>query len=334
MPFQIIRADLTKVHADIIVNTANPKPVIGSGTDSAVYAAAGAEQLLAARKAVGDIAPGQAAVTPAFALHASYIIHTVGPAWIDGKHGEQEILRACYENALHLAAGYKAKTIAFPLISSGVYGFPKQEALDAALSAIGKFLLTHEMQVTLVVFGREAVALSEQLVGAIDAFLDEQQVAVLRQAEYRDDRIKNMELAERRRRTVQDAARPEQPEQSLEQMLSQAGDTFQKRLFQLIDARGLDDVTVYKRANIDRKVFSSIRCKKDYHPAKKTAVALAVALRLSMQETAELLACGGLALSPSEPFDLIITYCIQQGIYDIFEINAVLFRYGQPLLGA
>ncbi|MBQ6041606.1 MAG: macro domain-containing protein [Oscillospiraceae bacterium] len=339
MPFQIIRNDITKVSADVIVNTANPRPVFGSGTDSAVYAAAGAEALLAERRKIGDIAPGQAAVTPAFNLSAKYIIHTVGPAWLDGLHGEKDILRACYENTLALAAELRAESIAFPLIATGVYGFPKDEALNIALSEIGKFLLTHEMNVILVVLGTEAFALSEKLVGSIDAYLDEHQVRAIENAEYADSRV----LSEYRRRR---AARLSQAgnmsfhspagtaAKPLDQVLSDAGDTFQQRLFKLIDASGMDDVTVYKKANIDRKVFSRIRCKADYQPTKKTAVALAVALRLPMQEILGLLACAGLTFSPSDKFDLIITYCVQNGIYDIFEINAVLFQYGQPLLGA
>ncbi len=337
MPFQIIRNDITKVHADVIVNTANPKPQIGSGTDSAVYAAAGADALLAARREIGEIAPGQAAVTPAFSLPANYIIHTVGPAWLDGQHGEQEILRACYANSLALAAELEAESIAFPLIATGVYGFPKDAALDIALSEIGKFLLTHEMQVILVVLGKKAFALSEQLMGSVEAYLDEHQVQALEQAEYADGR----RLAEARRRraallSAQDVPPPGMPRNAalpLKQLLSDTGDNFQQRLFRLIDERGLDDVTVYKKANIDRKVFSSIRCKKDYKPAKKTAVALAVALELSMQEMTGLLACAGIALSPGDKFDLIISYCVQNGIYDIYQINAILFDYGQPILG-
>ena len=338
MPFQIIRNDITKVSADVIVNTANPKPEYGSGTDGAVYAAAGSDLLLAERKKIGEIEPGQAAVTPAFNLSAKYIIHTVGPAWLDGLHGEKDILRACYENTLALAAELKAESIAFPLISTGVYGFPKDEALNIALSEIGKFLLTHEMRVTLVVLGAEAFALSEQLMGSIDAYLDAHQVRALEQAEYADSKI----LEEhRRRRAAQQYADSRvlhhnslnSKPRPLDRILSDTGDTFQQRLFALIDASGMDDVTVYKKANIDRKVFSKIRCKKDYKPTKKTAVAFAVALELSLPEMCDLLACAGIALSKSDKFDLIITYCVQNGIYDIFEINAVLFQYGQPLLG-
>lgn len=331
MPFQIIRNDITKVRADVIVNTANPKPQIGSGTDSAIYAAAGAGALLEARKKIGDIAPGQAAVTPAFHLPAEFIIHTVGPAWLDGQHGEKDILRACYENSLALAAKLEAESIAFPLIATGVYGFPKDEALNIALSEIGKFLLTHEMRVILVVLGKAAFALSEKLMGSIDAYLDEHQVRELENAEYADGRI--LEEYRRRRAAQQYANAPASGSgQTLEEMLGSAGDTFQQRLFRLIDASGMDDVTVYKKANIDRKVFSSIRCKPDYKPSKKTAVAFAVALELPMQEMLDLLACAGITLSKSDKFDLIISYCVRNGIYDIFEINAVLFRYGQPIL--
>ncbi len=155
MPFQIIRNDITKVKADAIVNTANPKPRIGRGTDSAIYAAAGEEQLIAAREKIGDIAPGQAVHTAAFALAAKYIIHTVGPVWVDGSHGERDTLRSCYENSLTLADSLGCESIAFPLIATGTYGFPKDEALHIALSEIQRFLLTHEMKVTIVVFDRK-----------------------------------------------------------------------------------------------------------------------------------------------------------------------------------
>ena len=329
MPFQIIRNDITKVSADVIVNTANPEPLFGGGTDSAVYAAAGRDELLAARKKIGNIAPGQAAVTPAFNLSAKHIIHTVGPVWTDGQHGERDILRSCYENTLALAAELNAESIAFPLIATGSYGFPKDEALNIALSEIGKFLLTHEMQVILVVLGREAFVLSEQLMGSVTAYLDENQVSDLERTEYRN----GGRLRFDRRRSVRQAYSDGSNANSLERILQNTGDTFQQRLFKLIDASGKDDVTVYKNANIDRKVFSAIRCKKDYRPSKKTAVAFAVALELSMQETLELLACAGIALSKSDKFDLIISYCINNRIYDIFQVNALLFEYNQPMLG-
>ena len=338
MPFQIIRNDITKVQADVIVNTANPQPKIGSGTDGAIYQAAGAEALLAERRKIGDIAPGQAAVTPAFALPAKHIIHTVGPAWLDGKHGERDILRACYDNTLALAAGLKAESIAFPLIATGVYGFPKDEALDIALSAIGKFLLTHDMTVILVVLGREAFALSEQLIGSIDAFLDEHEVRTLEDTEY--PRGKDFEIYRRRRAEQQTAYTdpqyhaPEIPaDLPLDEILGDPGDTFQQRLFHLIDAGGMDDVTVYKKANLDRKLFSAIRCNVNYQPKKKTVLALALALKLDLPEMRDLLARAGYSFSPSDKSDLILQYCVRNNIYDIYEINVILYRYGQPTLG-
>ena len=354
MPFQIIRNDITKVKADAIVNTANPKPRIGRGTDSAIYTAAGEEQLLDARKKIGDIAPGQAVSTDAFALSAKYIIHTVGPSWIDGSSGERDVLRSCYEESLMLAAKLKCKSIAFPMIATGVYGFPKDEALNIALSSIGKFLLTHEMKVTLVVFDRKALELSEQLVGGIEQYIDEHAADLLRKAEYGGEyasdiyrrRMAQLERAEElydlRKSGADEVADeaiypitglPGVAGKSLDDILGGAGETFQQRLFQLIDERGLDDVTVYKKANIDRKVFSRIRCKADYKPKKKTAVAFAIALELDLPTTLDLLSRAGMAFSPSDGFDLIVSYFITNKNYDIYEINAALFKYGQPVLG-
>ena len=357
MPFQIIRNDITKVRADAIVNTANPQPRIGSGTDSAIYAAAGEAQLLSERKKIGPIAPGEAACTRAFALKAKYIIHTVGPAWTDGSHGERDILRSCYERSLALADALRCESIAFPLIATGVYGFPKDEALNIALSEIGKFLLSHEMKVLLVVFERRALELSEGLVGRIEQYIDEHAARELRKAEYgiaapedrrgRMNRLREEELPapERAEAAAVEAAEdraaaplaamslPDFEGRDLDEVVSGAGETFQQRLFRLIDERGLDDVTVYKKANVDRKVFSRIRCKADYTPKKKTAVAFAIALELDLPTTLDLLSRAGITFSPSDVFDLIVSYFITSGNYDIFEINAALFRYGQPVLG-
>ncbi len=355
MPFQIIRNDITKVRADAIVNTANPRPQVGSGTDSAIYAAAGEERLLAQRKKIGDIRPGQAFHTDAFDLDARYIIHTVGPVWTDGSRGEREILRSCYAKSLALAEELKCESVAFPLISSGVYGFPKDEALNIALSEIGRFLLTHEMEVILVVFDRKALELSRQLVGRIDEYIDEHGVGLVKESEY------NGRISEGRRRRAAEERRclnvafseaapgcggeippetapasfsfTETKGKSLDEVLDDAGETFQQRLFKLIDASGMDDVSVYKKANIDRKVFSRIRCNENYKPKKKTAVAFAVALELDLPTTLDLLSRAEIAFSPSSRFDLIVTYFIRNRIYDIYEINAALFRYGQPTLG-
>ena len=361
MPFRIIRNDITRVKADAIVNTANPKPRIGRGTDSAIYAAAGAEELLEARRAIGDIAPGQVRETEGFQLDAKFILHTVGPEWIDGNHGERETLRACYANTLARADELKCRSIAFPLIASGIYGFPKGEALHIALSEIQRFLLTHEMTVTIVVFDRKALELSESLVGGIEQLIDDRAAGILRDrelgasaAEFSNRRGRS--LAEERdllekssvlpvrdsgygegsvpaALPAEHAAAGDMAGKSLDEVLSESGESFQQRLFRLIDESGMDDVTVYKKANIDRKVFSRIRCRPDYRPKKKTAVAFAIALRLDVPTMTDLLSRAGIAFSPSDPFDRIILYCVTNSIYDIYEINAALFKYGQPILG-
>ena len=353
MPFRIIRNDITKVKADAIVNTANPEPVVGRGTDSAIYMAAGKDQLLAERKRIGPIQPGCAVNTPAFNLDAKYIIHTVGPAWIDGSHAEKETLHSCYQNSLALAAELKCDSIAFPLIATGVYGFPKDEALNIALSEIGRFLLTHDMKVTMVVFDRRAMELSEGLVGGIEQYIDEHAAQAIHVEEYGGD-VYEARIREIRRRRAglhpqnvdnrpdeialhsiepPPMQMPDLSGKDLDDVLGEAGKSFQQRLFELIDASGMDDVTVYKKANIDRKVFSRIRCKPDYKPKKKTAVAFAVALQLDLPTMLDLLSRAEIALSPSNRFDLIVTYFITNRIYDIFEINAALFKYGQPTLG-
>lgn len=333
MPFQIVRNDITKVKADAIVNTANPNPVIGGGTDAAIYKAAGEKLLLKERQAIGNIAAGQAVYTNAFYLKAKYIIHTVGPVWIDGNHGERDTLHFCYSNSLHMAAKLSCTSIAFPLIATGVYGFPREEALQIALSEVNKFLLTYDMKVILVVFDREAFELSGKLVGDIEEYIDEYSVKAVRDAEYGGE---YKSLGHRRQPRLAETASPIFPSargKSLDEFLGKTSDTFQQRLFKLIDDSGMDDVTVYKKANIDRKVFSRIRCKKDYKPKKKTAVAFAIALELDMPTMLDLLSRAEIAFSPSSRFDLIITYFITNKVYDIYEINAALFKYGQPILG-
>lgn len=329
MPFRMIRNDITKVKADVIVNTANPKPVIGGGTDSAIYSAAGEKELLAERRKIGNIAPGQAAATPAFALPAKHIIHTVGPVWIDGEHGERDILRSCYDKSLELAAELNAESIAFPLIATGVYGFPKDEALQIALSAIQKFLLTHDMTVIISVFDKDSFELSGKLFAGIDEYIDEHYAADTADAEYSYDELNSRSRYDRGRMYLQ---RREQKEESLDEALKNPGESFKNMLLRLIAESGMDDPQVYHKANIGRQLFSSIFCKKDYKPKKKTVLALAIALELDIPTTRKLLAAAGFALSDSDKSDILIRFSIEHKIYDIGEINAALFDKGLPIL--
>ena len=428
MPFHIIRNDITRVHADAIVNTANPEPVYAGGTDSAVYHAAGKDKLLAERKKIGRISPGQAAFTPAFALQAKYIIHTVGPVWQGGDRGEFELLASCYRNSLGIASRLGCESIAFPLISTGVYGFPKDRALEIALREISVFLEKSEMDVTLVVFDRKSFDLSSGLAADIRQYISENYVteqtaeeyaiddqyfgqplnqnlrpAARRELQRRSGRRRRLESPSRKSVTkdsapqaekpdyllMEEAAEyePEQylssasvsdapslnagmpaespempamgaekpaespknthgldrkkdlsarprPQRSLQDVMSQVGESFQECLLRLIDERGLTDAQVYKRANIDRKLFSKIRCNPHYTPRRKTIISLAVALELNIDEMTDLLLKAGIALSPGSKFDLIIRYCVENRIYDSMTINAILFDYDQPLLGA
>ena len=402
MAFQIIRNDITKVSADAIVNTANPEPVYACGTDGAIYATAGAKALLAEREKIGNIAVGQAALTPAFALDAKYIIHTVGPVWQDGLHGEREALRSCYENSLRLAKESGCESIAFPLLATGVYGFPKAEALQIAISVFRAFLAESEMKILLVVFDTESFALSGKIFEGIDSYIDEKYVAAQMEEEYgepettrslglsglfrgvrdfthsdpaqKDGRRKGnrknasisesvcakdayeenaedtcMEDAPCLNEALSDrsplapmgaamagaamAAAASMKPQTLDDRMSRVADTWQESLFHLIDEKGFTDTEVYKRDNVDRKLFSKIRSNSAYQPKKITAMAFALALRLNLDEAKDLLARAGYAFSPSSRFDLIVEYFIENEVYDIYTINLALFEHAQPLLG-
>ena len=435
MPFEIIRNDITHMRVDAIVNTANPRPVIGSGVDAAVHAKAG-PMLLAARKLIGVMNTGEARVTPGFKLPCKHVIHTVGPVWEDGGHGEAWLLRQCYDNSLKLALRHRCKSVAFPLISSGNYGFPKKVALDVAVKAIREFLKDHEMHIYLVVFSKESLKLSGGLADQVRSFVDDAYVQEREKAEYSFNVSRNFELvrerlgepesaeeypcaskceelpadwdrvedtfnlefewdeapsilesdvarceSEEREKMVSTGALPQidspQPysyspapgmgapprvtkasklewnesrapesdwrgttivplfdEKELKKMVQQADAGFSETLLKLIDKSGEKDSDVYKRANVDRKLFSKIRNNPQYKPSKPTAVAFAIALELNLEETRDFIGRAGYALSRSNKFDIIIEYFITHGRYDIYEINMMLFEFDQSLLGA
>lgn len=335
MPFQIIRNNIIKVKADAIVNTANPGVAIGGGVDSAIYEAAGSDRLFAERVKIGELERGQAAVTPAFALNAKYIIHTVGPVWLNGESGEFDQLRLCYTNSLKLAKEYHCGSIAFPLISTGIYGFPKDKALQIAISVISDFLLQNDMSIYLVVFDKEAFELSGKLFDGIEEFIDANYVEMNLKEEYSSPFYEPREVSQGKfiEEELERITKPCSAPRSLDDVMKQIGESFQERLLRLIDERQLSDVEVYKKANLDRKLFSKIRCNTDYKPKKKTAVALAIALELSLDETRDLLGRAELALSPSNKFDLIIEYFIENEVYDVYTINMALFKHDQPMLG-
>jgi len=452
MAFQIIRNDITKVRADAIVNTANTMPTFAGGTDYAIYQAAGSAELLAARKKIGIIEPGEAAETPAFKLKADYIIHTVGPIWHGGNEGEFDILRHCYENSLALAAKLGCKSVAFPLISTGTFGFPKDKALQIALAAIQSFLLEHSMLVTLVVFDRKAFELSGSVVENVREYVDTNYVEAAGQREYHGDNIPSRVLDGGKRRIgasvsrllnrkkfrlteesvqpeyaepkeafsgddgsvsheeyacsfcdeendeescreaailpdsedcialgapspaeqdtpdtaadrvpfplinecrssepntrplpAQSAARekgakaerkkfsPQKPHVDIEKLVAGQEKTFQERLFEIIDERGLTGPQVYK-SYVSKQVYSKLQCDRDYHPTKYTAVALCLSLHLDLDQTKDLIGRAGWALSPSSKSDLVVMGCIMNEEYNVMEINSILFDLDCPML--
>ena len=332
MPFEILRNDITKMKADAIVNTANPRPVIGSGVDSMLHQAAGPE-LLKARQAIGPIAVGEAAVTDAFALQARFVIHTVGPVWQGGGCGEEALLRRCYDNALRLAAERKCRSIAFPLISSGNYGFPKDKALQVAIAAFSAFLMENEMQIYLVVFDRGAYRLSEQLFQGVASYIDQHYVDSCELATYGAAPRLGRRRLERCMEVCESMAMP-RPSMSLEDFLKAKDSGFTQRLRELILEKGLKNSAVYKRANISKQLFSKIINDPDARPTKPTAIALALALELDLEGTRDLIGRAGYALTNSSTFDLIIRYFIERKQYNVVEINIALYEFDQSLLGA
>lgn len=338
MPLEIVRNDITKMKVDAIVNAANESLLGGGGVDGAIHYAAGPE-LLAECKTLGGCKTGKAKITGGYNLRANYVIHTVGPIYEGGKHGEKALLESCYRESLALALEYNCETVAFPLISSGVYGYPKDQALKVAIDVISDFLLENEMKVYIVIFDKAAYKISEKLFSDIAEYIDDnyvdehtdyrressrmnypcQSVMIgLEQSEYLD-------LCECKAMLSDD---------DLDSKLKQIDESFSQMLLRKIDEKGMTDAECYKKANIDRKLFSKIRSDVHYKPSKPTAIAFAISLELSLEETEDMLKKAGFALSHSNKFDIIIEYFISKGNYNIFEINEALFAFDQSLLGA
>ena len=404
MPFRIVRNDITKMKVDAIVNTANPKVRVGRGVDSAIYSAAGWDELMKEREKIGPMRRGSAAITPAFGLDAKYIIHTVGPKWDeeDSEHAKKQ-LRDCYDNSMSLALENGVKSIAFPLISTGSYAFPKEVGLKIAYDTISRYLYASEMDVYLVVYDEEAFALSKKLTDDIDEFIDRHYVdehksfyaqsadydmsfgapmpaarepEVMRNAAPRASRAplpvdravppeakssKKKSLlggifSDRKREAEADEAPEYSPEYSeeaavlkepepeyggkeaftkvgsLEELLKNAGETFQDRLYRFIDMSGLSDVEVYKGANLSKQTFSKIK-QPGHIPKKRTILALALSMGLSVDDTRDLLESAGQAFSPSDKIDLTVQYCMYHGIYSIFDVEHILFeKFGETLV--
>ena len=361
MPFHILHCDITKLRVDAIVNAANQTLLGGGGVDGAIHRAAG-PALFDYCAALGGCQTGEAKISPGFALPANWVIHTVGPVWRGGTHNEEALLSACYRNALALALAQDCRSVAFPLISAGAYGYPKEQALAVAVREIRAFLLENEMDVILAVFDKDSFRLSDELILEVTAYLDRRlsappagdqdrreaassstegvHAAVFKPRKSLKRKILSSPTATREKAaeaaamSVQSGALPLFADaDSLDERLRCLDESFSEMLLRKIDEKGLTDAACYKRANVDRKHFSKIRSDPGYRPSKPTAIAFAIALELSLDETRELLMKAGFALSHSNKFDVIIEFFISAGNYNIFQINETLFAFDQALLG-
>ena len=372
MPLKIVRNDITKMPVDAIVNAANCSLLGGGGVDGSIHRAAG-KALLEECKTLGGCKTGEAKITGAYNLPCKYVIHTVGPVWRGGAFGERRMLTSCYLESLKIAKEKECETVAFPLISAGAYGYPKDKALRVAVDAISSFLFENEMTVYLVIFDRKSYSIGKQLFDDISEYIDDKYCAVeenteaSRRAFYASGQVTEKAVADpsaacfveescdnmlpfapaggspkRRRpdkRTQNSVGAGSFPDEavsviSLDEMLKKLDESFSQMLLREIDEKGMTDAECYKKANIDRKLFSKIRSDVNYRPKKQTAIAFAIALELSLPETEQMLRKAGYALSHSNKFDIIIEYFIRKGNYNIFEINEVLFDFDQNLLGA
>lgn len=393
MPFAIVRNNIARMRTDVVVNAANERLLEGGGVCGAVFAAVGPDKMRSACAPLAPCPTGSAVATPGFDAPARWVVHAVGPRYVDGNHGEQALLRRTYRSALAEAARLGARSVSLPLISAGIFAYPPAEALRVACEEIDAFLATDEalvdgdeMTIYLVVFDREAFAASLVRMRDVQSFIDENYVRSHTRGRHEAEADLAVSLAsaplpleegaETDRGPLPDAdlwaAEEDAPEACVSEAdtpVSSAADaatvgtpasgisahpavpssidrdevagllagldaSFSQALLTLIDASGLTDAQVYRRANLSRQLFAKIRRDNGYRPTKQTAVALAVALELTMPQTQELLAHAGLTLSASSKFDVIVSYFIERGHYDVLELNAMLFAFDQPLLGS
>lgn len=343
MPFKIVRNDIVKMNTEAVVNTANERVAVGAGCDSAIYSAAGYDELLTYRREnIGEKEAGDVFLTPGFHLRAKYIIHAVSPCYMHGDIEEEKRLRSCYRKSLELALANGIRSIAFPLISTGSFGYPKEEGMRIAVDEINAFLLKQDMLIYLVVFDARATQLGKNLNPDLEAYIDRNYVIRKRREEYGDAYFETRPLRMPRPAPCDDyteekcasPARPciEELEKSLAERMEHLADTFSEYLLYLMKEKGMDNTSVYKRAIIDKKTFSKIKNNPNYHPQKRTALCLCVGAELNLDETKDLLARAGYALSPCDKTDIIFSYFIENEIYDMIDLDIQLEEHGLPCI--
>lgn len=328
MPFSIVRGDIARMEADVVVNAANERLAPGSGVCGAIYAGAGYDDMLAACRELGGCPTGEAVVTPGFALPARWCVHTVGPVWRGGASGEERALRSCYRSVFREVVRLGAASVAYPLISAGVYGYPAEGALAVAREETRAFLEAHDdVDVMLVVFDDDVIWRGSELAREVAGLVEGDDGVGLESDALVLEEVARVPSSEVR------ARRPRVPS-SLDERLASLDPTFSETVLALVDERGMTDAEVYHRANLSRQLFSKLRGNPGYRPTKATAVALCMGLGLDLGETEDLLARAGYALSPSSAFDVVVTFFLERGIHDVLRLNEVLFAYDLPLVGS
>lgn len=334
MPIKVIRQDITKIECDAIVNPSDERLTGCGGLDKVIHDVAGNMLAEQCRK-LGGVKTGEAKLTRGFNLPCKHVIHTAGPIWQGGDQGEDELLASCYTSCLKLAKAHRFRSVAFPVISSGSYGYPKDRAMKIAIKAIGDFVFENEMLIYLVVYDKSAYCVSEKLFAQVESFIDDAYVSE-RAPRLNASRMVRTDRAFEQMAACASTCAEDAPKdtKSLDEMLEEMDKGFAETLFYYIDKKGLSDVECYKKANVDKKTFSKIKCNKSYKPSKVTAVSFAIALRLDIDETNHLLRTVGMTLSRSSKFDVIIEYFITSGNYEsIFDVNETLFQFDQVMLG-
>ncbi len=328
MPLKIIRADITKIKCDAIVNPTNEDMYPGGGVDECVHRVAG-EELLKDCRNLGYLRVGEARITPAYKLPCKFVIHTVGPWWSGGTNGEKESLESCYKQSLKMAVATKSKSVAFPLISSGTYGYPKDQVLKIALNVIKEFLNDYDMLVYLVVYDKASYELSKPLAKGIERYIHKTYLSSKDISVQTESGVLKSECKCASVKPYALSLKGFEEANGLEEMIEEG---FAQTLLKYVDAKQMSDVVCYKKANVSRQTWHKIVSDKNYTPTKNTVISFAIALELTLEETQRLLETTGYVLSRSSLFDVIITYCISNSVYDVLEIDAILFKYDQDTL--
>lgn len=333
MPMVVVRNDITKIEADAIVNPANKRLEHGNGTSDAIFRKAGAEKLQKACEAIGTCEPGCAVATDGFNLPCKYIIHAVGPLYVDGGRGEEALLRSAYLSAMVLAGEKGCKSIAFPLLSSGNMKYPKEDAMRVALTVISEYVIQHDLLVYLVVYDSASFELSKKLFAQVRNHIDEEYIA--RNPEKHLDENDYITHDDMWSWQYENSAEREHPddeywERVMAKRLAAPREDFQQMLLRLIDAHGVKPSDAYGNAGIDRREFSRVM-NYEQRPDRQFVAKFILYFGMGLDEAEAFLAKAGLGMSDADDFDIILRVFIENRISEIYTFQDALAQRGIKL---